>query len=275
MKESANLGAVKAAQRPFKTLWGKAFLDPLAARLVLVLAKSTRISPLALTTCALALALISAALFWQGSAVSLVVGALIFQCSSVSERAGGLLARFRPGSGSPLGLIVAHTVAPWRAIINVLALAASTHASLEHGPMVLVWAALFILVHFLDWTVARIIIKVRGAYRTMYEPRINSLDRSLIALKERAERAGLKLALFGVEEKALLVLTLAPVVWLVPEMLIATVVLGTLFFVLRLRLDIALVKDTIVNDVHHRSAEAQDWPVGADSEVGVDRKSVV
>lgn len=268
MKESANLGAVRAAQRPFKTLWGGAFLDPLAACLVLALAKSTKVSPLALTTCALALALISATLFWQGSAVSLVVGALVFQCSSVSERAAGLLARLRPGSGSPLGLIVAHSAAPWRAIINVLALAASTHASPEHGPMVLVWAALFVLVHFLDWTVARIIIKVRGAYRTMYEPRINSLDRSLIALKERAERAGLKLALFGAEEKALLVLTLAPVVWLVPEMLIVSVVLGTLFFILRLRLDIALVKDTAVNGVHHRSAEAQDWPAGADSEVG-------
>lgn len=170
------------------------------------------------------------------------------------------MARFRQDSGSPFGLIAAHSLAPWRVIISLLALVATVSASPDHGHEVLVWAVLFVLVHFFDWTVARIVIKVRGAYRTMYEPQINALDRALLGLSARAERAGLKLALFGADEKALLVLTVAPIVWLVPEMLILTVVLGSLFFFLRLRLDIALVKDTAVSGVHHPSAEAQDWP---------------
>jgi phosphatidylglycerophosphate synthase len=81
------------------TVW---LVDPLASRLVWVVAPWRAITPNVLTTLAFVLGLGSAAAFWRGSYGWLLLGALLFHLSFVLDCMDGKIARLN-GTGSVFG----------------------------------------------------------------------------------------------------------------------------------------------------------------------------
>jgi phosphatidylglycerophosphate synthase len=81
------------------TVW---LVDPLASRLVWVVAPWRRVTPNLLTTFAFVIGLGSAAAFWRGSYGWLLLGALLFHLSFVFDCMDGKIARLN-GTGSVFG----------------------------------------------------------------------------------------------------------------------------------------------------------------------------
>jgi len=253
--DEISLQAIKAYQAPVKPLWGRLFLDPAASITTLLSARMGVLRPAAFTLMAFALAGACAALFWHGTSTAFWVGAVLFQGSCVAERTSGLAAQLSPGSGSAGALIAAHTLAPWRIVVCALALSDATFRATGDATALL-WLIPFASVCFLDATLTRIVIKMRGALTSLYKPQVSTTDHLLLRAKTRLEGMGLKLALFGSDEKGLLVLTLAPLVGLVSEALILAVALGAVFFAVRLRVDIAMLRDQLTNGTSHYLADS-------------------
>ena len=259
-----SLQAIRAYQPPVKPLGGRLFLDPAASITTLLAARIGVLRPAAFTLIAFALAVACAALFWHGTSTAFWLGAVTFQVSCVAERMSGLAAQLSPGSGSTGGLIAAHTLAPWRIVICALALSDAVYRSTGDATALL-WLVPFASVCFLDATLTRIVIKARGALTSLYEPQVSTTDRFMLWAKTRLEGMGLKLALFGLDEKGLLVVTLAPLAGLVSDALILAVVLGGVFFAVRLRLDIAMLRDQLANGTSHYLADSGFSPNPAPS----------
>lgn len=81
------------------TVW---LVDPLASRLVWLVAPWRAVTPNRLTTFAFVIGLGSAAAFWRGSYAGLLVGALLFHLSFVLDCMDGKIARLN-GTGSVFG----------------------------------------------------------------------------------------------------------------------------------------------------------------------------
>jgi phosphatidylglycerophosphate synthase len=98
--------SLKAVQRitcKKRDAWWTVFLvDPLATRLLLVLARFRFVTPNGVTWAALVLGLVSAGFFFVGDTVSLIIGALLYHFSFVLDCVDGKLARLK-NNGSLFG----------------------------------------------------------------------------------------------------------------------------------------------------------------------------
>ncbi|MET8576519.1 CDP-alcohol phosphatidyltransferase family protein [Streptomyces sp. NPDC005012] len=98
-----SLKAVQHLTCKKRDAWWTVFLvDPLATRLLLVLAKFRFVTPNGVTWAALVFGLVSAGFFWAGDPLSLVIGAVIYHFSFVLDCVDGKLARLK-GNGSLFG----------------------------------------------------------------------------------------------------------------------------------------------------------------------------
>ncbi|NMO53321.1 CDP-alcohol phosphatidyltransferase family protein [Actinoplanes sp. TBRC 11911] len=88
--------------KPVDAWWTVLLVDPLASRLVRVVAPHKRITPNLLTVIATLIGLVAAAFFAQGSRWWLVVGAVLFHLSFVVDCMDGKIARLN-GTGSLFG----------------------------------------------------------------------------------------------------------------------------------------------------------------------------
>ena len=251
--------------RPVNTLWNRLLLDPVSARLGLVIANHTNLKPLLLTICSFLLSLVSALLFLMAVPISLVVGAVIFQLSTLADNLDGMVARIKPGSGSILALVADHALDPWRVILNVLALAYGQY-KLAGQEAILIWAAIFLCMHFMDWTLPKTIAKVRGAYRGLYEPGFTGVDGFCMKLKSFFSRFRLKVIFFGTHEREVTVLLVGPIFGCVEETLIIGTTLTVMFYLLRLRFDTALVKKELLFGTQEYLGDSENpWEMGAKS----------
>ena len=256
--------------RPVHTLWSRVFLDPVSAWLAARIATFTLVTPMRMTLVSFALGLTAAGLFLRGDGVSLVAGAVVFQLSSVADGLDGLIARMRPGSGSVLGLVADHVLDSWRVILSVLALAYGQYL-ITGGVSVLLWAAAFLGVHFVERALPITISKVRGAYRSLYEPRFSGVDGYLMRLKDAFARRRLKVVLYGTHEREMVALLIGPALGLVEPGLIAATALALPFYLLRLRFDVALIKSELVQGSHEYLGDsANPWEAGAVSRRSAD-----
>lgn len=227
------------------------FAGPLAARL----ANRTALRPLALTLAAAALAGLAALLFWLGPGAPWVIAALLFPASALCARLAGALARLAPDRDTPNALIAAHMLEPWRTLVPVFALVGAEYAA-TGSISVLGWAVAFVFGFYLDWALARMMVKARGAYASLYRPDFGPGDRGLLKAARVMSRAGLKLICLGAHEKGLLVLTVAPLIGAVAPMLIAVSLLSFVLFGLRLWLDTALLKDELITGLSGAADDA-------------------
>lgn len=96
------LHQVRAASKPVDSWSTVLFIDPIAQRIVWLLANFTSIRPNTITVLFLILTLGAAALYWQGSRASVIAGAIIFLIAFVLDCVDGKLARLK-GSPTKLG----------------------------------------------------------------------------------------------------------------------------------------------------------------------------
>ena len=103
MADRPTLAEIRARTYKRRDAWWTVWLvDPLASRLVWLVAPWRRVTPNVLTTLAFVLGLGSAAAFWRASYGWLLVGALLFHLSFVLDCMDGKIARLN-GTGSVFG----------------------------------------------------------------------------------------------------------------------------------------------------------------------------
>lgn len=256
---------IQSVQRPVHTLWGKLIIEPFAVPLGRTVANHTKISPLALTLASFALALVSAAAFLQATPLALIVGAVIYQLSTLADILDGMIARAKPGSGSLWALVLDHSLDPWRLILNVAAIAYGQYL-VSGNSTLFVFASLFLAIHFSDWIEPRLIHKLRYAYKSIYEPTLTRFDERVLSLKNRVEPSGWRLIFFNVHERELVVLFVGPILGFVEGAFAVCCVLALLFYLARLRLDVALLRNELVNQVsEYLGDEEHKWEAGAKS----------
>ena len=256
---NVTMSDIRSVDRPVHSLWSKVALEPLTVRLAAVIASKTNISSLTLTYISFLLAIVSAGLFLVAEPAALVSAALIYQASTLADGLDGAVARAKPGAGSLAGVALDHALDPVRL---VMALAYGQYVLLDN-PLPLLLATAFVAVHFSDWTQPRTIHKLRRAYRSLYEPRLTPTDEVAIAVKNRFERHGMRVIFFSIHERELCVLLIGPMLGIVESMLVAGTLLAMLFFVLRLRFDVALLKNTLVNQTTEYLGDTENkWETG-------------
>jgi len=251
-----------AGLRPVNTIWNRIFLDPVSAKVGIWTANNTGLLPLQITLISFGLSLISALMFLQGNPFFLVLGAVVFQLSTLADSVDGLVARIKPGSGSVLALLADNVLDPWRVILNVMGL--SYGLFLRSGDIsVLLWATIFLCMHFMDWTLPKSIAKVRGAYKGLYEPKITRTDRFLLDLKEKFGKIKLKVVFAGTHERELIVLFVGPVFGIIEPMLVLGTVVTVVFFLFRLKFDTALVKNELIAGTKEYLGDSENpWEAG-------------
>ncbi|MFA8342838.1 MAG: CDP-alcohol phosphatidyltransferase family protein [Rhodothermaceae bacterium] len=233
--------------RPVNTIWSVFVMDPISAFMGRLIADYTKLRPIHITILSFLMSIVSAYFFLQGDYKSILLAVLVFQISNILDNIDGLLARIKLGSGSVLGLVLDHTLDPWRVILNILALCYTVYSKTnDNGIFIL--ALLFLCIHFMDWTLPRTINKIRGAYETLYSPNIKKIDFYMIKLKDIFSKVNLKVIFFGTHEREILVLGIAPILSMEHEVFFTTILVSLFFFVMRLMFDIALLKNEIVNN---------------------------
>jgi phosphatidylglycerophosphate synthase len=103
MAQRVTLGEIRSRTYKSRDAWWTVWLvDPLASRLVWLVAPWRSVTPNRLTTAAFLVGVGSAAAFWQGGYGWLLVGALLFHLSFVLDCMDGKIARLN-GTGSMFG----------------------------------------------------------------------------------------------------------------------------------------------------------------------------
>lgn len=203
---------------------------------------NTRVTPLALTLWSFVISIGSAICFLTGDFWLVILGVATYQVSNVLDALDGMVARARPGSGSPFALAADHTLDPWRLVLNLTAVGWAVSQRDETG-LPLLLAALFLAMHFSDWIQPRFTAAVRARYQRRGALAISRFDTRLLSVKDGLERCGLRVIFFSVHEREVLVLGIGPLFALEQEMFMTASILTALFLVLRFRLDIAILRD--------------------------------
>lgn len=131
--------------KPVDAWWTVLLVDPLASRLVRVVAPYKRITPNILTVIATLIGLVAAACFAQGSRWWLVLGAVLFHLSFVVDCMDGKIARLN-GTGSNFGQWLDYVFDRVRVLACGFALMGGQYARTHH----VIYLYLAAVVIFLD-----------------------------------------------------------------------------------------------------------------------------
>jgi phosphatidylglycerophosphate synthase len=146
MANRPTLAHIRARTYKRRDAWWTVWLvDPLASRLVWLVAPWRRVTPNLLTTLAFLVGLGSAAAFWRGSYGWLLLGALLFHLSFVLDCMDGKIARLN-GTGSVFGAWLDYVFDRLRVLVCAIGLFGGQY--LRTQDFVYVWLAGLVL--FLD-----------------------------------------------------------------------------------------------------------------------------
>ncbi|MGV9340258.1 CDP-alcohol phosphatidyltransferase family protein [Streptomyces sp. NPDC003688] len=177
-----SLRAVQKLTCKKRDAWWTVFLvDPLATRLLMVVARFRFITPDGVTWAALFVGLASAGFFLKGDTTSLVVGALLYHISFVLDCVDGKLARLK-GNGSVFGGWLDYVFDRIRVLCCALALMGGQYLRTD-DPRFLLAALGVVFLDMLRYLDALQIYKMRQSMRTKLER--TAAER---AEAERAER---------------------------------------------------------------------------------------
>lgn len=235
---------LRRVQRPLTSLWGMC-MEPMTRWTGIAVLGFPFWTPLRLTLAGFLCGLLAAAAFLTGGAAAAVLGFLLYQVANLFDSLDGLVARARPGSGSPFALMLDHCLDPWRLTLAVAAVAGAAATRLDN-PAIIGVAGLFLAIHFADWCLPVVTQHLRQRYRTQSAPKLNGLDRRLLAMRDRLAIHRLRLIMFSHHEREILVLGIGPILGLEFGAFAAATILTALFLSLRLRFDLALLRSEIV-----------------------------
>ncbi|MEW2131799.1 CDP-alcohol phosphatidyltransferase family protein [Streptomyces sp. NPDC005435] len=177
-----SLRAVQKLTCKKRDAWWTVFLvDPLATRLLMVVARFRFITPNGVTWAALFVGLASAVFFLEGDTASLVVGALLYHFSFVLDCIDGKLARLK-GNGSVFGGWLDYVFDRVRVLACALALMGGQYLRTD-DPRFLLAALGVVFLDMLRYLDALQIYKMRQSMRTRLER-----TAAARAEAERAER---------------------------------------------------------------------------------------
>ncbi|WP_018547205.1 CDP-alcohol phosphatidyltransferase family protein [Streptomyces sp. LaPpAH-108] len=163
-----SLRAVQKLTCKKRDAWWTVFLvDPLATRLLMVVARFRFITPNGVTWAALFVGLASAGFFYRGDTTSLVVGALLYHFSFVLDCVDGKLARLK-GNGSVFGGWLDYVFDRIRVLCCALALMGGQYLRTD-DPRFLLAALGVVFLDMLRYLDALQIYKMRQSMRTKLE----------------------------------------------------------------------------------------------------------
>ena len=229
-----------AALRPSASLWIYCVARPISRPVGLWLVNYTNVRPIHLTVFGMLMAALASYFFLQGTRMSLIIGAIVAQTGYVADYLDGLIARLR-GTGSPAGAILDPFADLGRILLLTLGLTLGQWFT-SGQPMVLVSGTLLLFVYLVDAWIPKIVGDVTRYYDKPDDWQWNGLDRVLVKWKETLERYGLRLVLYGFNEREAVVFFLGPLAGMVTESLILGTLLSLPFLGLRFCLDLAMMK---------------------------------
>jgi hypothetical protein len=239
---SIDAASIHAVQRPVHTLWSMVFIGPANVWIARWLTRISWATPMLLTLSAVLMAIVSAVCFaYPADPMTVFAGVVLYQLSTLADALDGTVARARPGSGSVAALLMDHSLDPWRLTLNAMAVAYGhyTHVGDER---VFVLTAVLLAVHFADWIEPRAINQIRPAVQSGTQS-LNATDRGLLKMRDHFERFRLRLICFSVHEREVCIFILAPLTGALVPILGAAIVVSAFFYLLRLRFDVALLRN--------------------------------
>jgi len=236
---------VRQVLRPTKPLWILLAIEPIATRLVVVIANRTSITPLFLTLSGFAVSLVAAALFFTGDYVLMAVAALLYQWVFVSDAMDGTLARLK-GNGSILALNMDLFLDNWRLFFGVMGLVYGQYR-ITGSVDFLLWGIAFLTISLVEWQIPRTMAKVHQAYEEYYAPKLGPVDYKVLRLQDWLAKRKLKVIWFNIHERETLVLLVGPLTGLILPMLAVSTALTLVFFGLRIYFDSVLIRQELLS----------------------------
>lgn len=220
--------------------WARWVARPLAARL-LRLADRPGVRPWHLTLVGLASAAGAAVLFLRGDRTSFVLAAALAQMAVVCDFADGALARRRGGSagGAVLdGIADALRIAGLAAAVAFGAASGGSGVAIAHAG-----ALVFLTVSLVDAAISRIVCDLGRALGSGACRRRGRVDRALLRAARVLEARGLRLVVFGFNEREAVAFCIGPLLGAAGAGLLVAGLLSLPFLTLRLLLDLALARE--------------------------------
>jgi phosphatidylglycerophosphate synthase len=139
------LDEVRATYKKRDAWWTVFLVDPLASRIIILLANRTKVTPNQVSLTSFAVGLLAAAAFWRADYLALVIGALLYHISFMLDCVDGKIARLK-GTGSVFGMWLDYSFDRYRVLACTGALMYGQYQ--RSGELYFIWLA--VLVTFLD-----------------------------------------------------------------------------------------------------------------------------
>ncbi len=241
MKIKYSYNYIDSKVNKINSLYNKFILNPLAKVIVFFISNFTKVKPYQITIFGTLLAIFSSYLFYNGK---LIYGAIIFQLTEILDGCDGLLARVR-SSESIFGIILDYYTDVFRLTFNIIgfSLFLFRKGAVEAGILTLIFLGLNFSESFIDISY----LKIKSILEKRDKILLSKLDEKIISIKKFLEKRGLKVNMLHYHERIFFVLFLAPIIKKYILFSALGIILVLFSIHLKLLLDIAIVKDHLIN----------------------------
>jgi len=230
-------------------VYNKYILDPLARLVALPLINHSDVKPSQVTVTGFIVSMGSAYLFWEGA---FIVAALIFQVSVVLDLVDGHVARAKK-NGSVAGILLDGYADIFRHMINILALAA--HSSDSFGTVLLL--LVFLYLNAAESQISNEFFQVRKFLKVQREIHMNRAERFMLGISRKMEVWGVRTIFLYYQERIFCVLFLGPVLGNIQLWTTIGILLVLISIHLRMILDVAIIKDSMLHPGTEPGVSAQ------------------
>jgi len=222
-------------------VYSKYVVDPLARLIAMPVINYTAVKPYQVTILGLGLGGLSAYHFYQGS---FLLGALIFQLTVVLDMVDGYVARIKQ-NGSVFGILLDGYSDLLRLYLNILALVIHFGGGAANTTLPLMT---FLFLSTAEAHIDFELINVRKFLSRNEGLSLNALNRFMLKVKNGLESVGLRTIFLYVQERIFCVLFLGPVTGNIEFWTIVGIGLVLVSIHMKMLLDVALIKNTILNN---------------------------
>lgn len=229
-----NFNKIRTYQRNTLPLYTSCVIDPISRiAIYFILKKNINLKPLVYTYIGLIFASISAYFFFNSN---YMYGVIFFQISLVFDLIDGYVARIK-NSGSIFGIISDGFVDFFRVFMNLAAL----FLSHDNSSNILNFFTIYFLYVAFENTIN---VSLRDCKNFFKDKAIkkNFIENKIIEFKEKFEKKKIRLIFFYYHERYFLIFFVGPITGLIEFFVYLTISLSFLFLVLKIFLDIALIK---------------------------------
>ncbi len=226
--------------RPVQSLLVKWGLDPLARLIAWPLINLTSIRPWQVTLLSFLTALAAGWYFYTGA---FAFASVLFAVSTILDGVDGYVARIKQ-NGSAAGIVFDG----YTDVLRVLAAMLGLIASGQLDSQMLILFTVFVALHFAESFMDFDFIQVEKFLRKQRQIHLTPFDKSLLRLKDRFEKTGLKLIFFHYQERLFLIFVFGPLFGEIRLFVTLSLVLYLFFFHLKLFFDMSLIKLKLIRN---------------------------